>query len=82
MKKTLPGKKEKPTKTLVLIFRRMDHPTRLGLVEWVRHLFESDAMDAEVIHPMGLQGGNSIADRIGTAAYQAALKILIPGQIE
>ena len=45
-------------------------------------LFESDAIDAEVVHPMGLQDGNRIEDRIGTTAYQAALKMLTPGQIE
>jgi hypothetical protein len=63
-------------------FRRMDHLTRLGLVEWMPHLLESDEPDAEIIHPMGRGDGGGIEDRIGDAAHRAGVKMLTPRQAE
>ena len=61
-------------------FRREQQLTRLGLLEWVPMLVESDGPEAEVIHPVGMGGGDSLEDQIGTAAHHAALSMLTEAQ--
>jgi hypothetical protein len=57
--------------------------TKLGdldLIEWVPHLFEGDEASAEIIHPLGITGSDSIEDRIGRAAHAAGLGMLTEQQ--
>jgi len=65
-----------------LYFRRMAQLVKLGLVEWIPHLYESDGDEAEVVHPFGIGRSNNIEDRIGTAAHLAGLRLLTQGQRE
>ena len=64
-------------------FRRFGTLEHLGLVEWVPHLVESDATDAQPIHPAGRRYGSensTLDDNIGQAAYFAGWAMLTPGQ--
>jgi hypothetical protein len=61
-------------------FRRLKQLTGLGLIDWVPHLFESGAADAEIVHPYGMGATDSIEDRIGTAAHEAGRRLLTDGQ--
>jgi len=63
-------------------FRRQDQLVGLGLIEWVPHLFESDELTAEIIHPVGLAGSASLEDRLGVAAYEAGWGMLTDRQRE
>src|SRR5713226_1194929 len=62
--------------------RRQKQLTDLGLIEWVPHLFESDELSAEIIHPVGLAGSASLEDRLGLAAHNAGRAMLTDGQRE
>lgn len=55
---------------------------RAGLIEWLPYLFESEDREAEAIHPYGIGGSDGIEDRIGSAAHEAALRLLTSGQAE
>jgi hypothetical protein len=57
-------------------FRRLHQLGDLGLIEWVRHLFESDQPDAEIIHAVGIAGSDSLEGRIGFAADEAGRAML------
>jgi hypothetical protein len=61
-------------------FRRQGHLIDLGLLEWVPTLFESEAADAECLHPSGQCGTQSLEDRLGAAAHRAGLALLTEGQ--
>jgi hypothetical protein len=63
-------------------FRRQSQLVGLGLIEWVPHLFESDELSAEIIHPVGLAGSASLEDRLGLAAHEAGRAMLTDGQRE
>jgi hypothetical protein len=52
----------------------------LDLIEWVPHLFEDDKVRAEIIHPLGMTGSDSIEDRIGRSARAAGLGMLTEQQ--
>jgi hypothetical protein len=54
----------------------------LGLLDCVPHVFESDAPEAEIIHPYGLGGGAAVEDRIGRAAQAAGQALLTPERRE
>ena len=58
-------------------FRRVNQLTGLGLIEWVPHLVESDGPDAEIIHAVGIDGSDSLERRIGLAAEEAGIAMLI-----
>jgi hypothetical protein len=60
--------------------RRQKQLTDLGLLQWVPHLFESEALAAEAIHPYGVDGTVNPEDRLGAAAHEAGLALLTPGQ--
>lgn len=67
-------------------FRRFGTLERLGLVEWVPHLVESDAPDAQPIHPVGrrLYGPGeeaSLDEAIGQAAHLAGGAMLTGNQL-
>ena len=61
-------------------FRRQIQLTDLGLWEWVPHLFESEDLESEVIHPYGTGGSTEIEDRLGAAAHAAGRALLTTGQ--
>ena len=62
-------------------FRRQQQLTDLGLWEWVPHLFESEDLEAEVIHPYGRIGASiELEARLGEAAHAAGLALLTQGQ--
>jgi hypothetical protein len=63
-------------------FRRARLLCRLGLVEWIPHLFESKDPEAEPIHPYGIGRSESLEDRLGIAAHEAASKMVTEGQLE
>lgn len=78
-------KADPSAKAGVDFFRRFGTLEHVGLVAWVPHLVESDAPDAQPIHPAG-QGPttpeSTLDDAIGHAAHQAGLAMLTPGQQE
>ncbi len=57
-------------------FRRLRTLTALGLIEWIPHLFESDGPEAEAIHACGRGQTESLEDRLGNAAHEAAEALL------
>jgi len=63
-------------------FRRQNQLVGLGLIEWVPHLFESDELSAEIIHPAGLMRSASLEDRLGRAAHDAGQAMLTNRQRE
>ena len=54
----------------------MDLLETLGLVDFVPHLVEGSGPDAEIIHPYGQGQTNSLEDRLGMAASDAAYALL------
>lgn len=50
-------------------FERFTVLDDLGLIQWVPHLF--DAVDGEVLHPVGLGGTDDPEDQLGTLAQKA-----------
>jgi hypothetical protein len=63
-------------------FRRTAHLSDLGLIEWVPHLVESGEESGEIIHPVGMGCSDSVEDRLGRAAHEAARALLTEGQYE
>ena len=63
-----------------VFFRRLEQLQDVALVEWMPHLVEGGGPDAEMIHPYGLTGSDSIEDRLGRAAHAAALSKLTEAQ--
>ena len=63
-------------------FRRQHQLLDLGVIEWIPTLFESDAKEAEILHPYGMHGSGSLEDRLGEAAHRAGLALLTEGQRE
>jgi hypothetical protein len=65
-------------------FARMDLLERVGAVEWMPHVCESDAPDAELIHPYGLNQRDQkrVEVRICHAAHQAGCNLLFEKQHE
>jgi hypothetical protein len=63
-------------------FDRTGTLDRLGLLEWVPHLYEGDDKTAELIHPCGMSGTTSLDDRLGRAAYRAGTAMITEGQLE
>jgi hypothetical protein len=61
-------------------FHRQQRLNDLGLLQWVPHLCEGDGPDAEIIHPVGVDGSDDLEDRIGEAAHEAGLALLNEGQ--
>ena len=61
-------------------FRRLQHLTDLGLGEWVPYLVESADESGETIHPLGLGSSDTIEDRLGRAARDAASALLTDNQ--
>jgi hypothetical protein len=63
-------------------WRRFAQLEALGLIEWVPHLMESDASDAQPIHPYGFSGDNSLEEeeQIGRAASAAGAALLTDAQ--
>src|SRR4051812_34122750 len=61
-------------------FRRTKQLERLGLLEWVPHLVESDGPEGEIIHPLGKGETSSLKDVLGASAGQAASAMLTSGQ--
>jgi hypothetical protein len=68
------------TDKAAVFFRRLEQLEDVGLVEWMPHLIEGAGPDAEIIHPYGLTGSESIEDRLGRAAHAAALSKLTEAQ--
>lgn len=66
----------------VYFFSRLEMLEALHLSHWVPHLMESDQLEAMVIHPYGLGGGEALEDAIGVAAHQAGEAMLTPGQMK
>ena len=65
-------------------FLRLGSLLRLGLVEFVPHLFESEHAEAERLHPYRFWSGtgDAIESRIGVAADDAARSLLTEGQTD
>jgi hypothetical protein len=63
-------------------FRRLQQLVDLGLLEFIAHLFESDDPDAEIIHPVGIAGTDSLQDRIGLVAEEAGRAMLNDQQLQ
>jgi hypothetical protein len=63
-------------------FRREGQLADLGLIEWVPTLVEGEGSDAEIIHPYGMRNSESLEDRLGRAAHDAALSMLTDRQHE
>jgi hypothetical protein len=78
----LTDNEKKAGKTPAGFFRRMHQLSDLGLIEWVPYLFESDEPDAEIIHAVGSGGSDSLEDRIGFAAGEAARAMLNDQQLQ
>jgi hypothetical protein len=63
-------------------WRRLRALQGAGLFEWVPHLFEGEDQEAESIHPYGLGRSEGLEDRIGRAAHEAGLRLLVQGQAD
>jgi hypothetical protein len=62
-------------------FRRVSTLERLGLVEWVPYVVESDARDAQPIHPAGHgAAADTLENAIGHAAHRAGHAMLTANQ--
>jgi hypothetical protein len=61
-------------------FRRTEQLERLGLIEWVPHLVESDGPEGEIIHPLGKGETSRLEDVLGASAGEAASAMLTSGQ--
>jgi len=57
-------------------FARIQSLEDVGLIEFIPHLVEGDGQDAEILHPYGTGGSDSLEDRLGTAASEAAYALL------
>jgi hypothetical protein len=64
------------------LFSRVDRLKKLGLIEWIPHLLESDLPDAEIIHPFGMGNTATTEDALGSAGHAAGLAMVTPGQYE
>jgi hypothetical protein len=63
-------------------WERWDLLRKLGLVEYVGHLIESDTDTAEIIHPYATAGGELIERELAQIAYHAGLSMVTENQIE
>jgi hypothetical protein len=61
-------------------WRRLGRLIDLGLVEWVPHLVDNESDETEIIHPYGTGDSDSIEDRLGRLAHQAAVAVLTDAQ--
>ena len=60
-------------------FRRFGHLQRLGLIQLLPYLVESDDADAELIHPVGTRFIDSMEEQLGELAQDAARALLHEG---
>jgi hypothetical protein len=58
------------------LWRRIELLEGLGLLEFVPHLVEGPSPDAEILHPYGMGQTDSLEDRLGAAASDAAYALL------
>lgn len=59
-------------------FQRLDLLLTMGLVQWVPHVYESDAPDAEPVLALRWGSGDSMEERLARAAYDASHRLLEP----
>jgi hypothetical protein len=57
-------------------FARLESLESTGLLEFAPHLVEGDGPDAEILHPYGGGDSDSLENRLGTAASDAAYALL------
>lgn len=87
---TIPHRREKLSATEkkqgknagVDFFRRVAELVGCGAIEWIPYLVESGKDDSEVIHPCGHGNSESIEDRLGRAAEEAANGMVTEGRRE
>jgi hypothetical protein len=63
-------------------FRREGQLADIGLIEWVPTLVEGEGLEGEIIHPYGMAKSESLEDRLGWAAHEAARSMLTARQRE
>lgn len=60
----------------------LDVLTRLGLVEFVPHIFEGSDSSSEIVHVYAMDNGEEEERALAAAAYVAAESLLTTGQVE
>jgi hypothetical protein len=83
---------EKPdgSRDASLLWTRLEALENAGLLEWTPTLFEASDPQAEPLFPLGIGGGASLEDRLGSMAHMTAAGLLarywnldhIPANIE